>query len=77
MQNTPLNLIDQHCLVWDRIAPFTFLTELRVRGHVHEARLAHAIRVASARHPMARARLASKWSGSRAYWEIVDDVGDI
>lgn len=78
MQRTPLNLLDQQFLPWDRVEPLCILCELRVRGRLRDVRVVDAVRTAISHHAMARARLAPpRWRQTRQYWEIVDDVHDV
>jgi NRPS condensation-like uncharacterized protein len=78
MRRTPLNLLDEQFLPWDRVVPLTFLCELRVSGHLDADRVADALRVAISRHPMARARLGRRtWRNRGQHWEIVDGIEDI
>jgi NRPS condensation-like uncharacterized protein len=50
-------------------APWSVHLEVRVTGSVVEGRLRHAVEVALARHPRARARLTAG-CGNRVEWEI-------
>jgi NRPS condensation-like uncharacterized protein len=68
----PFTVIDEAVHVLDTPAePWSIQFELRVAGHLDEARLRAAIAEALARHPMARARMVPpRPSGRRYYWEI-------
>jgi NRPS condensation-like uncharacterized protein len=71
-----LNPLDELFLHLDhREEPWVVHFEVRITGRLDAARLAAAVAAAAARHPIARARLAS-WRGTdRGYrWEISDVV---
>jgi NRPS condensation-like uncharacterized protein len=74
MQSVPLNPLDELFLHLDhREEPWGIHFEVRIGGRFDPDRLAAAVAAAAARHPIARARLAS-WRGiDRGYrWEIAD-----
>ncbi|MDX6424825.1 MAG: hypothetical protein QOD52_230 [Gaiellaceae bacterium] len=76
MEYVRLNSLDELFLHLDhRQEPWAVHFEVRVTGRFDADRLAAAVAAAAARHPIARARLAS-WRGSdRGYrWEIADVV---
>ena len=75
----PLNLLDELYLNLDREAePWTTHYEVHLRTHLDADRLAGAIASAAARHPLARARLASWRFQDRGYvWEIVDELDEV
>lgn len=79
MTFTPLNVLDELYLNLDRAAePWTTHYEVHVRRHLDADRLAGAIAVAAARHPLARARLASWRFQDRSYvWEIADQLDEL
>jgi NRPS condensation-like uncharacterized protein len=79
MTFTPLNVLDELYLNLDRAAePWTTHYEVHVRSHLDADRLAGAIAVASARHPFARARLASWRFQDRSYvWEVADQLDEM
>lgn len=72
----PLNLLDELYLNLDREAePWTVHCELRVATHLDPDRLVTAVAAAAARHPLARARLASWRFQDRTYdWEIANEL---
>jgi NRPS condensation-like uncharacterized protein len=78
MTFTPLNVLDELYLNLDRAAePWTTHYEVHVWSHLDTDRLADAIAVAAARHPFARARLASWRFQDRSYfWEIADRLDE-
>jgi len=74
MENVPLNPLDELFLHLDhREEPWGIHFEVRIAGRFDADRLAAAVAAAAARHPIARARLAS-WRGSDLgyHWEIAD-----
>jgi NRPS condensation-like uncharacterized protein len=74
MESVRLNSLDELFLNLDhRDEPWSIQFEVRVAGRLESDRLAGAVAAAAARHPIARARLAT-WRGSdRGYrWEIAD-----
>lgn len=76
MQTTELNLLDSTFLNIDR-RPDTWSVhvELRVAGRIDAGRLAAAVRAATNKHPIARARLQHYHSGATSnYWEIPDEL---
>ena len=76
MTTTALNLLDELYLNLDRERePWTVHYELELRQRLDPERLVDAIRAAAARHPLARARLASWRFQDRDYfWEIADEL---
>ncbi|HEV7752749.1 MAG TPA: condensation domain-containing protein [Baekduia sp.] len=74
MQTTPLNVLDELYLSFDRDdEAWSVHLEIRVDGHVDRDRLEAAARQAATRHPMARARLAdSRVTDRSLQWEIAD-----
>jgi NRPS condensation-like uncharacterized protein len=79
MQTTPLNVLDELYLSFDRDdEAWSVHLEIRVDGHVDRDRLEVAAHQAAARHPMARARLAaSRLTDLRLQWEIADELGEL
>jgi NRPS condensation-like uncharacterized protein len=73
---TPLNVVDQFILDLDQEPePWSVHCEVRVRGRLDGERVAAAALAAAARHPIARARLASfRQSDQRYFWEIAEQV---
>jgi NRPS condensation-like uncharacterized protein len=74
MEYVPLNPLDELFLHLDhREEPWGIHFEVRVAGRFDADRLAAAVAAAAARHPIARARLASWRGADRGYrWEIAD-----
>jgi NRPS condensation-like uncharacterized protein len=73
---TPLNIIDQSVLHLDQDPePWSVHFEVRVTGRLDAERVAAAALAATAKHPMARARLASfgYWD-RRLFWELPERV---
>jgi NRPS condensation-like uncharacterized protein len=75
----PLNLLDELFLDLDQARePWGVHFEVRVSGALDPERLAEAVRAATRRHPIARARLARWRPTDRAYrWEVADRVDDV
>ncbi|HWF36697.1 MAG TPA: condensation domain-containing protein [Solirubrobacteraceae bacterium] len=75
-RRVPFNVVDQSIFLLDQ-EPETWSVhcEVRVPGPLDSERVAAAARAAAARHPMARARIASfrPWD-RRLFWEIPDQV---
>lgn len=76
---TPLNVVDRLILHFDRgSTPWNVQIEARVAGALDGARVAQAARAATARHPLARARLAPYRPYQRELaWEIADEPCDV
>jgi NRPS condensation-like uncharacterized protein len=74
MESVPLNPLDELFLHLDhREEPWGIHFEVRIGGRFDANRLAAAVAAAAARHPIARARLASWRGADRGYrWEIAD-----
>jgi hypothetical protein len=79
MQTTPLNVLDELYLSFDRDdEAWSVHLEIRVDGHVDRDRLEVAAHHAAARHPMARARLAaSRVTDLRLQWEIAVELDEL
>jgi NRPS condensation-like uncharacterized protein len=79
LPSVPLNLLDELYLNLDRDPePWTVHCELRVAAHLDPDRLLTAVVGATARHPLARARLASWRFQDRGYdWEIAHDLDEV
>jgi NRPS condensation-like uncharacterized protein len=79
MQTTPLNVLDELYLSFDRDhEAWSVHLELRVDGHIDRNRLEAAAHQAAARHPMARARLApSRLTDLSLRWEIADALDEL
>jgi NRPS condensation-like uncharacterized protein len=79
MHSTPFNLLDELYYNLDRREePWVVHLEARVTGRLEAERLAAALAVAVARHPMGRARLAPWRSTDRHYrWEIADRLCEV
>jgi NRPS condensation-like uncharacterized protein len=77
--SVPLNLLDELYLNLDREAePWTVHYELHVAMHLDPDRLVTAVASAAARHPLARARLASWRFQDRSYdWQIADKLDEV
>jgi NRPS condensation-like uncharacterized protein len=77
--SVPLNLLDELYLNLDREAePWTVHYELRVATHLDPDRLVTAVAEAAARHPLARARLASWRFQDRSYdWQIAHELDEV
>lgn len=76
MQTTELNHLEGAFFHMDR-RPDTWSVqvEVRVSGRFDEKRLARAIRAATVKHPLARARLQHYHEGAtRNFWEIPDEI---
>jgi NRPS condensation-like uncharacterized protein len=76
VESVPFNSLDELYLNLDhREEPWVVHFEVRVTGRLDADRLAAAVSAAAARHPIARARLAT-WRGSDyGYrWEIADEI---
>jgi NRPS condensation-like uncharacterized protein len=76
---TPLNVLDELYLHLDRDdEPWTVHVEIRVDGPIERDALEAAVREAAARHPLARAQLASPRRIDLHYaWLIADQLGEI
>jgi NRPS condensation-like uncharacterized protein len=76
VESVRLNPLDELFLHLDhREEPWAVHFEVRVAGRLDADRLASAVAAAAARHPIARARLASWRPADRGYrWEIVDEL---
>ncbi|MED5389838.1 MAG: condensation domain-containing protein [Pseudomonadota bacterium] len=74
MQTTPFNSLDSIFLNLDcREEPWSVQLEVRVPGTVDPGKLTEAIRLTTARHPIARARLKTVKGHHGSYaWEIPD-----
>jgi NRPS condensation-like uncharacterized protein len=79
MQTTRLNVLDELYLHLNRKEePWSVHLEVRVEDHIDAARLTAAVRQASLRHPIARARLSdSRATDVRYHWEIADALTDV
>jgi NRPS condensation-like uncharacterized protein len=79
MNSTPLNLLDELYLNLDRRQePWVVHLEVRVTGRLEPDRLAAALAIAVAHHPIARARLAESRSTDRQRrWEILDRLDEV
>jgi NRPS condensation-like uncharacterized protein len=78
LQTTRLNVLDELYLHLDREdEPWTVHLEIRVERRVDASRLRTAVREAAARHPIARARLAStRLTDVRYQWEIAEELDE-
>jgi NRPS condensation-like uncharacterized protein len=76
MEYVRLNPLDELFLHLDhREEPWVVHFEVRIAGRLDADRLAAAVAAAAARHPIARARLASWRGADRGYdWEIADEL---
>jgi NRPS condensation-like uncharacterized protein len=79
METARLNVLDELYLHLDREdEPWSVHLEIRVEGRVDARRLEDAVREASLRHPIARARLgSSRLTDVRYDWEIADELDAI
>ena len=75
----PLSVLDEFYLHLDRPdEPFSVQLEARMEGPVDPGRLADAVRAATRRHPLARARLrASRGTDVRYHWELADELTEV
>lgn len=73
-ERIPLNIYDELLLHLDKPgSPLSLQMEVRVNGHLDEARLTRAIRAAADHHPMVRASLVPhKPSDTQFFWQIQD-----
>jgi NRPS condensation-like uncharacterized protein len=71
-RRVPFSVVDEAVHLLDNeVEPWSIQLEVRVEGHLDEARLRAALAEALARHPMARARKAtSRLRDNRFQWEI-------
>lgn len=79
MTTVPLNLLDELFLDLDQARePWGVHFEVRLSRALDPERLTEAVRAATQRHPIARARLARWRPTDRAYrWEVADRVDDV
>lgn len=78
-QHIPLSIYDELLLHLDRpSSPLSLQMEVRVSGHLDEARLITAIRTAADHHPLMRAALAPHSdTDTRYFWRIQDTLPSI